>query len=149
MPTGERQQSLLELLTLSWLKTEIEKGRCIAHILQVSSDTWRMFSNFKIDIYWSSRWVLDFGKLSSENIASRGLLSFFQCVAGMILSTVSYDFILDASRDEEKREQIFRYYGTFTRATLTMFEILSLTPSVVNHQLFFLLLTFPLKKKEN
>ncbi len=54
----------------------------------------------------------------------RGLLSFFQCVAGMILSTLSYDYIVDTSLHLEKREQIFRYYGTFTRASLTMFEIL-------------------------
>lgn len=42
----------------------------------------------------------------------------------MILSTLSYDFIVDVSLDAEIREQIFRYYGTFTRASLTMFEIL-------------------------
>ena len=42
----------------------------------------------------------------------------------MILSTLAYDFIVDVSRDAEIREQIFRYYGTFTRASLTMFEIL-------------------------
>lgn len=55
---------------------------------------------------------------------SFSLLSFFQCVSGMILSTLSYDFIVDVSLDEETREQIFRYYGTFTRASLTMFEVL-------------------------
>lgn len=54
----------------------------------------------------------------------RGLLSFFQCVAGMILSTLSYDYIVDTNLHLEKREEIFRYYGTFTRASLTMFEIL-------------------------
>lgn len=42
----------------------------------------------------------------------------------MILSTLSYDFIVDVSLDAEIRAQIFRYYGTFTRASLTMFEIL-------------------------
>lgn len=63
--------------------------------------------------------------MNFSGLLRQGLLSFFQCVAGMMLSTVSYDFILDMSRDAEKREQIFRYYGTFTRATLTMFEILS------------------------
>ena len=55
---------------------------------------------------------------------SFSLLSFFQCVAGMILSTLSYDYIVDTNLDLEKREEIFRYYGTFTRASLTMFEIL-------------------------
>ena len=42
----------------------------------------------------------------------------------MILSTLSYDFVIDGRREPENREEIFRYYGTFTRATLTMFEIL-------------------------
>ena len=61
---------------------------------------------------------------SIERLSASGLLSFFQCVAGMILSTLSYDFVIDGDREPENREEIFRYYGTFTRATLTMFEIL-------------------------
>jgi len=63
--------------------------------------------------------------------ASRGMLfwsfclmSFVQCVAGMILATLCQDFIQDPSRDASIREQVFRYYGTFTRTWLTMFEIL-------------------------
>jgi len=52
------------------------------------------------------------------------LLSFFQCVAGLILSTLCNDFVLDLNREVELREDVFEYYGTFTRTTLTMFEIL-------------------------
>ncbi|CAJ1393569.1 unnamed protein product [Effrenium voratum] len=52
------------------------------------------------------------------------LLSFVQCVAGMILSTLCQDFIADKAMDMQLREDVFRYYGTFTRTFLTMFEIL-------------------------
>ncbi|CAE7553163.1 unnamed protein product [Symbiodinium pilosum] len=52
------------------------------------------------------------------------LLTFVQCVFGMIVSTLCRDFILDESYDLAFRENVFRYYGTFTRTFLTMFEIL-------------------------
>ncbi|CAL1141585.1 unnamed protein product [Cladocopium goreaui] len=63
--------------------------------------------------------------------ASRGMLfwsfclmSFVQCVAGMILATLCQDFVQDTARDPKIREEVFRYYGTFTRTFLSMFEIL-------------------------
>lgn len=52
------------------------------------------------------------------------LLTFVQCVAGLIVSTLCRDFILDEKKDLGLREEVFRYYGTFTRTFLTMFEIL-------------------------
>lgn len=65
------------------------------------------------------------------------LLTFFQCVAGLIISTLCRDFIDDPNQDRETRENVFkrlepfkeplgplRYFGTFTRTFLTMFEIL-------------------------
>lgn len=52
------------------------------------------------------------------------LLTFVQCVAGLIVSTLCRDFVIDLNRDLSLREEVFRYYGTFTRTFLTMFEIL-------------------------
>lgn len=52
------------------------------------------------------------------------LLTFVQCVAGLIVSTLCRDFVLDEKKDLGLREEVFRYYGTFTRTFLTMFEIL-------------------------
>ncbi|CAK9053878.1 unnamed protein product [Durusdinium trenchii] len=63
--------------------------------------------------------------------ASRGmllwsfcLLSLVQCVAGMTLSTLCQDYIEDPLGPFEIREEVFRYYGTWTRTMLSMFEIL-------------------------
>ncbi|OLQ08452.1 Sodium channel protein type 11 subunit alpha [Symbiodinium microadriaticum] len=52
------------------------------------------------------------------------LLTFVQCVAGMILSTLTIDFIKDDSKPSDVRGDVFLYYGTFSRTTLSMFEIL-------------------------
>eukprot|EP00913_Durusdinium_trenchii_P007244 g6808.t1 len=52
------------------------------------------------------------------------LLTFLQCVAGMIVSTLARDFITDEEKDLELRLAVFKYYGTFTRTFLSMFEIL-------------------------
>ncbi|CAK9064267.1 unnamed protein product, partial [Durusdinium trenchii] len=52
------------------------------------------------------------------------LLVFFQCVAGLMISTLCRDFINDPTQDSQMREEVFLYYGTFTRTFLTMFEIL-------------------------
>lgn len=52
------------------------------------------------------------------------LLTFMQCVAGLAVNTLCRSYLNDDSRDLEIRKQIFRYYGTFTRSLLTMFEVL-------------------------
>lgn len=52
------------------------------------------------------------------------LLTFVQCVAGMVASTLCRDFIENEKVDVELRREVFRYYGTFTRTFLTMFETL-------------------------
>ncbi|CAE7692166.1 Catsper1 [Symbiodinium microadriaticum] len=52
------------------------------------------------------------------------LLTFVQCVAGMVASTLCREFISDESHNRDLREEVFRFYGTFTRTFLTMFEIL-------------------------
>jgi hypothetical protein len=51
------------------------------------------------------------------------LLLLIQCIAGMILSQLVHDIIVDPDVDVEARHQIFRYYGTFTRSQITMFEV--------------------------
>jgi len=52
------------------------------------------------------------------------LLAFFQCVAGLIISTLCRDFIRDPNQDSQTKVDVFLYFGTFTRTFLTMFEIL-------------------------
>ena len=52
------------------------------------------------------------------------LLTFVQCVAGMVLSTLCAGFIQDKTKDVELRSAVFKYYGTFTRTFLSMFEIM-------------------------
>jgi len=52
------------------------------------------------------------------------LLTFVQCVAGMIVTTLCWEFIKDENQDVSVRESVYRYYGTFTRTFLSMFEIM-------------------------
>jgi len=52
------------------------------------------------------------------------LLSFVQCVAGMVVSTLCWEYLRDEHFDAQLREDVFRYYGTFSRTFLSMFEIL-------------------------
>ncbi|CAK8992434.1 unnamed protein product [Durusdinium trenchii] len=52
------------------------------------------------------------------------LLTFFQCVAGLVAATLVRDALEDENLDLSVRIDVFRYYGTFTRTFLSMFEIL-------------------------
>ncbi|CAE7231662.1 Catsper1 [Symbiodinium sp. CCMP2456] len=52
------------------------------------------------------------------------LLFFLQCVAGMIVSTICRDYIESPAHSPELRQEVFQYFGTFSRTMLTMFEIL-------------------------
>eukprot|EP00930_Biecheleria_cincta_P071027 TRINITY_DN58587_c0_g1_i1.p1 TRINITY_DN58587_c0_g1~~TRINITY_DN58587_c0_g1_i1.p1 ORF type:complete len:607 (+),score=88.77 TRINITY_DN58587_c0_g1_i1:101-1921(+) len=52
------------------------------------------------------------------------LLTFIQCVAGMIVSYLVQSFIEDPDADLKLRIEVFMYYGTFSRTFLSMFEIL-------------------------
>lgn len=52
------------------------------------------------------------------------LLVFVQSVAGLVISTICTDFISNSSLNITLREEVFRFYGTFSRTFLTMFEIM-------------------------
>ena len=52
------------------------------------------------------------------------LLFFLQCVAGMIVSTICRDYIASPAHSPELRQEVFLYFGTFSRTMLTMFEVL-------------------------
>eukprot|EP00434_Breviolum_minutum_P003933 symbB.v1.2.003456.t1/scaffold194.1/size275082/17 len=52
------------------------------------------------------------------------LLALFQAAGGMFLSNLSMDFVRDPTADVNARREVFRYYGTFSRSFLTMFEVL-------------------------
>ena len=49
------------------------------------------------------------------------LLLIIQCSAGMTISYMLSDYMVDANANPEARFQVFRYYGTFTKTLLTMF----------------------------
>jgi len=46
-----------------------------------------------------------------------------QMAAGMCVSQIVSNFIDDSSQDLEKRQAVFRYWGTFGQTMITMFEI--------------------------
>lgn len=52
------------------------------------------------------------------------LMSFVQCVAGIVVSELCYNYLRDSKNDPAAREVVYQYYGTFTRTILTMFEIM-------------------------
>ncbi|CAE7231484.1 SCN2A [Symbiodinium sp. KB8] len=52
------------------------------------------------------------------------LLTFIQCIAGMIVGALVREFVTDDSKLMEDRQRVWDYYGTFSRTFLTMFEIL-------------------------
>lgn len=52
------------------------------------------------------------------------LLTFLQCVAGLVISTLCRGFLQDESVNVELRQEVYLYFGTFSRTILTMFEIL-------------------------
>ncbi|OLP84393.1 Voltage-dependent P/Q-type calcium channel subunit alpha-1A [Symbiodinium microadriaticum] len=63
--------------------------------------------------------------------ASRGmlfwsfcLLSLLQLLAGVVVSMLAAPYLLDDGNDVLMKEEVFRYYGTFSRTFLTMFEIM-------------------------
>jgi len=51
------------------------------------------------------------------------LLMMIQCMIGMVAGQVAQDFVSDLSNPEKGRHEVFRYYGTFSRCLVTMFEI--------------------------
>ena len=48
-------------------------------------------------------------------LCSFSILTFVQCVAGVILCTLCMDYIQDETQDPNLRQEVFQYYGTFTR----------------------------------
>lgn len=52
------------------------------------------------------------------------LMSFVQCMAGIIVSELCSGFILDPANDPAARAEVYEYYGTFTRTILSMFEVM-------------------------
>ena len=66
------------------------------------------------------------------------LLFFLQCVAGMIVSTICRDFIASPAHSPELRQEVFQYFGTFSRTMLTMFETRWHCGNLANFPLWFL-----------
>eukprot|EP00930_Biecheleria_cincta_P001988 TRINITY_DN103066_c0_g1_i1.p1 TRINITY_DN103066_c0_g1~~TRINITY_DN103066_c0_g1_i1.p1 ORF type:complete len:615 (+),score=126.19 TRINITY_DN103066_c0_g1_i1:63-1907(+) len=73
----------------------------------------------------SLQWMLRCVKASLDVLLwSMCLLGVLQVIAGMIISQLAKPFLEDASISSEQRRQVFRYFGTFTKTTFTMFEIM-------------------------
>lgn len=54
---------------------------------------------------------------------SVAVLFLVQCIAAMVLSQLVFEFLTDDTKSTEARQDVFRYYGTFSRTMITMFEI--------------------------
>lgn len=52
------------------------------------------------------------------------VILILQCIMAMTLASQLSDFMADADVDVATRKAIFRYYGTFTKTMMTMFELL-------------------------
>eukprot|EP00930_Biecheleria_cincta_P099224 TRINITY_DN90862_c0_g1_i1.p1 TRINITY_DN90862_c0_g1~~TRINITY_DN90862_c0_g1_i1.p1 ORF type:complete len:799 (-),score=152.93 TRINITY_DN90862_c0_g1_i1:259-2655(-) len=63
---------------------------------------------------------------SSLNTLGWSLCVIFviQCIAAMLLANFLHQFLNDETIDVSIRQEVFRYYGTFTLTIMTMFEIL-------------------------
>jgi len=51
------------------------------------------------------------------------LLAIVQMILSLLLQQMLEGYILDESVPEEERQEVYRYYGSFARTMLTMFEI--------------------------
>jgi len=51
------------------------------------------------------------------------LISCIQCVAGMIVWQLVISYILDTSQPVQIRQEVTKYWGTFSRVMITMFEV--------------------------
>ncbi|CAE7264034.1 para [Symbiodinium natans] len=75
--------------------------------------------------------MLDSLSLLARCMSSSGLtlvwsllfLLVIQLIAAMIVCYMVRPFLEDPSQDEERRQEVYRYYGTFTIAVLTLFEV--------------------------
>jgi len=52
------------------------------------------------------------------------ILGIFQCIAAMLFSQMVRNYVEDPTENLQKRQEVFSYYGTFSRSLLTMFEIM-------------------------
>eukprot|EP00928_Gymnodinium_smaydae_P031501 TRINITY_DN23098_c0_g2_i1.p1 TRINITY_DN23098_c0_g2~~TRINITY_DN23098_c0_g2_i1.p1 ORF type:complete len:611 (-),score=123.11 TRINITY_DN23098_c0_g2_i1:70-1701(-) len=51
------------------------------------------------------------------------LLLLLQAIVAMIATQICLDYVSDDANALESRQQVFAYYGTFTRSMITMFEV--------------------------
>jgi len=51
------------------------------------------------------------------------LLMVIQCMIGILASQLAQQYIRDISNPEQKRTELYMYFGSFTRAYMSMFEI--------------------------
>jgi len=51
------------------------------------------------------------------------IIMVLQCLMGMILCQLVHPFIMDPNQDSAARQEVFAYYGSFSRSMITMFEV--------------------------
>merc|ERR1712137_777763 len=56
-------------------------------------------------------------------IWSAALLLLFQMVCGMILQSLLADFFASTDKSDEKKREVYLYFGTFTRSMMSMSEL--------------------------
>ena len=76
------------------------------------------------------------------------LLSLLQAIAGIVLNMFALEFFADSNNSTPQREEVYRYYGTFTRSFLTLFEIMFANLRWLSEELF-LFCWFPTTARRN
>ena len=90
-----------------------------------------------VDIYYVVLWKARGGSLAGAGIPAATpqvhlcqfahpflvLLLIIQISAGMTISYMLSDYMVDDTADPVARFAVFRYYGTFTKTLLTMFLV--------------------------
>jgi len=51
------------------------------------------------------------------------ILILVMAATGMLLNQLLFDYMNDPTKDIERRREVFRYYGTFAKSMVTMYEI--------------------------
>mmetsp|Transcript_84123 Transcript_84123/g.162349 ORF Transcript_84123/g.162349 Transcript_84123/m.162349 type:complete len:590 (-) Transcript_84123:271-2040(-) len=109
---------------LQWAVEEIPVNPTILRLVRVARLV-RGIRFLKLSKVLASLNILIRCMRASVNILfwSLCLLMMIQCITGMVTSQLAQEYIVNLANPEDKRHELFLYYGTFTRSFITMFEI--------------------------
>merc|ERR1712032_1333712 len=107
---------------LQWAVEEIPVNPTILRLVRVAR-LFRGIRFLKLSKVLASLNILIRCMRASVNILfwSLCLLMMIQCITGMVTSQLAQEYIIQVENPENKRHELFLYYGTFTRSFITMF----------------------------